>query len=213
MVDFLMRYKPAGRFVVDPVSAPSAIVPQTAALSHRVGVAGPPPSTPAAERRTGFEPSALDELLNRQKKAPVPRLHGTRPGTRDPGKEPVKAGLSEVLDGGRQVVVLFTAVNTQRHAVELMAPQVQLGGKRRKGIMRRERWVSAEQLSVVDFRLSRRRIGPGERADGVVVFERPSYQHSRESVFLQVAESGAVDKPALAPIGFGSDSIRKGGAQ
>jgi hypothetical protein len=64
-------------------------------------------------------------------------------------------------------------------------------------------------LAVVDFRLSRRRIGPGERADGVVQFERPPYKRSMETLFLQMAESGAVDKPALAPIGFGVSTLRE----
>ena len=54
--------------------------------------------------------------------------------------------------------------------------------------------------------MSRRRIGPGERADGVVVFNRPPFKQSNETLFLQMAETGAVDRPALAPIGFGISS-------
>jgi len=34
------------------------------------------------------------------------------------------------------------------------------------------------------------------------VFERPGFKQSSETLFLQVADSGAVDKPALAPIGL-----------
>jgi hypothetical protein len=88
-----------------------------------------------------------------------------------------------------------------------MPPQVQLGGKKSQGFpIRRSSWVTAEQLPVLDFRLSRRRLDPGERADGVVVFERPSFKQSNEALLLQLAESGAVDRPALAPIGFGISS-------
>ena len=37
------------------------------------------------------------------------------------------------------------------------------------------------------------------------MFERPPYKQSKnETLFLQMAESGAVIAPALAPIGFGS---------
>jgi hypothetical protein len=43
----------------------------------------------------------------------------------------------------------------------------------------------------------------------VVVFTRPNFKQSNESLFLQIAESGAVDRPALAPIGFGVSAIRK----
>ena len=91
-----------------------------------------------------------------------------------------------------------------------MPPQVQLGGKSRTGkLVKHDRWSTAEQLPVGDFRLSRRRVGTGDRADGVVVFQRPPYKQSTEQLFLQMAESGAVDRPALAPIGFGVSSVRQ----
>jgi hypothetical protein len=61
--------------------------------------------------------------------------------------------------------------------------------------------------------MSRRRVGPGERADGVLVFRRPSFKQSTETLLLQMADSGAVDRPALAPIGFGISSIRKEGGE
>src|SRR6185437_8179699 len=89
------------------------------------------------------------------------------------------------------------------HAIELMPPQVQLGGVRKTGkLVRKSRWTTAEQLPVTDFRMSRRRLGPGERAVGVVVFQRPSFKQSNETLFLQMAESGAVDRSAFAPIGL-----------
>ena len=40
------------------------------------------------------------------------------------------------------------------------------------------------------------------RADGVVVFERPAIKQSTERLFLQIADSAAIDQPALAPINF-----------
>ena len=127
-----------------------------------------------------------------------------------PGKELLKAGVSEVLDQGREVVVLFSVLNVQDHAVELMPPQIQLAGKVKKGaIVKHKVWSNSEQLPVEEFRMSRRRLGPGERADGVVVFERPSFKQSNETVLLQMADSGAVDRPALAPIGFGISTLRK----
>jgi hypothetical protein len=76
-------------------------------------------------------------------------------------------------------------------------------------VIKHEHRSTAEQLPVIDFRLSQRRIGPGERSDGVVLFERPPYKRAMETLFLQMAESGAVDKPALAPIGFGVSAARE----
>src|SRR5215472_8809254 len=124
--------------------------------------------------------------------------------------ERLRTGISEVLDGGQQVIVLFSVLNTSKHAILLMPPQIQLGGKEKSGkLVKHEHWSTAEQMPVADFRLRGRRIGPGERADGVVLFERPPYKRSMETLFLQMAESGAVDKPALAPVGFGVSTVRE----
>ncbi|HUY14959.1 MAG TPA: hypothetical protein VMX16_15220 [Terriglobia bacterium] len=151
--------------------------------------------------------SSLKVLLARQERAPLPILYGEHPGLDGAGGNPVKDGVSEVIDGGQQVIVLFSAVNPTRHAILLVPPQIQLGGKTRHGLLHRARWTTAEQLPVEDFRLSKRRVGPGERADGVVLFERPPYKQSNETLFLQMAEAGAVDRPALAPIGFGVNTL------
>ena len=64
-------------------------------------------------------------------------------------------------------------------------------------------------MPVEDFRLSTRRLAPDERGDGVVLFERPPYKQSSETLFLQLADAGAVDRPALAPIGFGINKLRE----
>ena len=229
-IDFLMRYKPSGQFIIQPAESLSAVVPQTASLTKAaLGSAPPKASVPVVPiglktgvsgsegaipqvvaNTTKAELTALDDLLERQRRATLPALYGQKPGVSPPGKELVRAGVSEVIDQGTTVVVLFSALNAEDHAIELMPPQIQLGGIRKTGkIIRKSRWSTAEQLPVTDFRLSRRRLGPGERADGVVVFERPSFKQANETLFLQMAESGAVDRPALAPIGFGISSFRE----
>ncbi len=218
-VDFVLRYRAPGGFLVEPDAVPTALVPQTTAISK---VATSPDSipasssalfTPAASPQSAPNPArtdSLDDLLQRQKQAPLPLLYGARIDGEDTKGERLRTGISEVLDGGQQVIVLFSVVNTSKQAILLMPPQIQLGGKQKTGkLVKHERWSTAEQLPVIDFRLSRRRIGPGERADGVVLFERPPYKRSSETLFLQMAESGAVDKPALAPIGFGVSTLRE----
>ena len=110
-----------------------------------------------------------------------------------------------MLDEGNEVVVLFSA--------GILKPcdrdSATAGSTRRQG---QEEVRTAEQLRVIDFRLSTRRLGAGQRTDGVVIFERPNFKQSSETLFLQVADSGAVDLPALAPIGFGMSSFRGGSA-
>jgi len=220
-VDVLLKYgKPTGgSFLIEesPLSASLIAETQKLDVSAKPPDLGPidPQMTPAGltmaasvntssatDEKSG---AALDKLLDRQKRASLPLLYGQHPGEIDAGPR-IKAGVSEVLDEGQDVVVLFSAVNPASHAIEILPPQVQLGGKVKK------KWTTAEQLRVIDFRLSTRRLGAGQRADGVVVFERPSFKESSETLFLQVADSGAVDLPALAPIGFGISSIQGGSA-
>ena len=225
-VDFLLRYQPSGGFLVEPDAVPFALVAQTASVSRVQAATAaqvarsretddallPTLNTPSSSVETvpAPKPNSLDSLLERQEQAPMPVLYGERMEGDEVRGDRLRAGISEVLDGGQQVMVLFSVVNTSKHAILLMPPQVQLGGQNKSGkLIKHEHWSTAEQLAVIDFRLSRRRIGPGERADGVVLFERPPYKRSVETLFLQMAESGAVDKPALAPIGFGVSTLRE----
>jgi hypothetical protein len=221
-IDFLVKYEAPNGFFVGPSSFPFALVGATVPLEQGAGFAPdatrtlPKPATPAGTAsavtgssvpafpdasRTDVPDSNLDKLLEQQESAPLPVLYGEHIAEESTSGDRVRAGVSRVIDGGEQVIVLFSVVNPTKHAVLLMPPQVQLGG--RTG---HKKWATAEQLPIEDFRLNRRRLGLGERADGVVVFVRPPYKQSNETLLLQVAESGAVDRPALAPIGFGVSS-------
>ena len=221
-IDFLVNYLRGRSFLIEP-TAPSLMVPETvpvmaaqptdpimgagaveslsSAAIKRVSreVSGDPPDPPPLAWQ-----SNLDKLLARQEGAPLPALYGEHPQGENAQGERVRAGIGQVIDGGQEVVALFSVVNPQTQDILLMPPQIQLGGKTNKGkLIKHSKWTTAEQLPVVDFRLSKRRLAPGERADGVVVFDRPPYKQSNETLFLQMAEAGAVDHPALAPIGFG----------
>jgi hypothetical protein len=225
-VDFLVRYQTAGGFLIEPEAVTFGLVAQTiGSVPKSQSTASPISSVaqssgrllPAAlnsastqDTKNETKPDSLDKLLERQKRAPLPALYGERMEDDEVKGDRLRTGISEVLDDGQQVIVLFSVVNTCKHAILLMPPQVQLGGRQRSGkLVKHEHWSTSEQLAVIDFRLSSRRIGPGERADGVVLFERPPYKRSTESLFLQMAESGAVDKPAFAPIGFGVSTLRE----
>lgn len=223
-VDFLLRYQTARGFLIEPEAVPFALIAQTVSLAKSQSSAVGPGASTAPSSGTlvsaAFNPTstqeasswptsgALDSLLERQQQSPLPVLYGQRMEGDEVKGDHLRAGVSEVIDGGQQVIVLFSVVNRCKYAMLLMAPQIQLGGQEKSGkLVKHKHWSTAEQLAVIDFRLSRRRIGPGERADGVVLFERPPYKRSTETLFLQMAESGAVDKPALAPIGFGVSTL------
>jgi len=220
-----VKYEAPNGFFVGPSGFPFALVGATVPLAQGAGFAPDatrtlpkPASTATVSAVTGNSASALpdvarrdlpnsnlDNLLEQQESAPLPVLYGEHISEESTSGDRVRAGVSRVIDGGEQVIVLFSVVNPTKHAVLLMPPQVQLGGRATSG-KGHKKWSTAEQLPIEDFRLNRRRLGLGERADGVVVFVRPPYKQSNETLLLQVAESGAVDRPALAPIGFGVSS-------
>ena len=221
-VDVLLTFgKPkSGSFLVEETTFPTSLVAETTRLGTETKMATTAEAAPsvtqlvsllktggkeAPRRADGTSGEGLDKLLERQRRAPLPVLYGQKPGEIEVGQR-LQAGVSKVVDGGKSVIVLFSVMNPSSHAIELMPPQVQLGGKIKK------KWTTAEQLPVTDYRLSTRRLGAGARADGVAVFERPAFKQANETLFLQVAESGAVDKPALAPVGFGISTFRGGSA-
>jgi hypothetical protein len=225
-VDFLVKYDLPGGFLVEPAGYPFALVGETVSLARNAAelrTSSTPKSLEqealASAKTAGSavshavtsvaasDANGLDQLLEQQRQAPLPPLYGERPSEQlEPGNR-IQTGVSRVIDGGQQVAVLFSVVNPTKRAILLMPPQVQLGGRARSGkLIHHQRWLNSEQLPVHDFRLSTRRLGPGARADGVVLFERPPYKQSNETLLLQVSESGAVDRPALAPIGFGVSS-------
>jgi len=223
-VDVLLTYgKPkSGSFLLEESAFPTSLVAETTRLgtgTKPVTAAGAQAPSSVAQLvsllKTGSTGAprpaddasreVLDKLLERQRREPLPTLYGQKPAEIEVGQR-LKAGVSEVVDGGKSVIVLFSVINPSNQANELMPPQVQLGGKIRK------KRTTAEQLSVTDYRLSTRRLGAGARADGVVVFERPAFKQANETLFLQMAESGAVDRPALAPVGFGISTFPGGSA-
>jgi hypothetical protein len=219
-VDLLVKYQSAKGFLVQPSAFPFALVGETVPLSQPKVVSGSNSKTQAAMASPvilgdppgkAAQKAGLDQLLKRQEQARLPVLYGTHLRVENNGGDPIRAGVSEVIDGGQEVIVLFSVVNPTKHAILLVPPQVQLAGRMKLGkLLHHSHWSSSEQLPVLDFRLSKRRLGPGERADGVALFQRPPYKMSNETLLLQMAEAGAVDRPALAPIGFGVNTTREG---
>ena len=97
------------------------------------------------------------------------------------------------------MTVTFSVINSSSRTIELLPPQIQLAGKS-KG--KHGKTIKAAPVATKDYRMTARRLAPGARADGVVIFERPTFKESRERLVLQVAQADEVDRPVLAPIAF-----------
>ena len=95
------------------------------------------------------ERDGLAMLLERQQRAKLPSSMGCARRRRTEKETSSKIGISEVVDQGSEVVVLFSMVNPQAHAMEILPPQIQLAGKLKKGFpVKRSHWGTSQQLAV-----------------------------------------------------------------
>jgi hypothetical protein len=168
---------------------PSALISETVRLSS---APQPPRKSNESVSSQESESEELDQFLKRQREQRIDKLYG----------DGIRVGIRQVVEEGARLIVSFSVTSSKREPAELVPPQVQLSGQTKSGIFRHTRWTTVQQLPVETYQMSRRRLDPGGRIDGVVVFERPSIKQSTERLMLQIADSAAVDQPTLAPISF-----------
>jgi hypothetical protein len=182
-IDLLVVCRPAGSLLI-PEAWPSSLVAETL-----------PVEAVAGDR--SFDSDALPDpeeqrrnLLGQQQNRRLADVQG----------EGLEVSIGEVLPLGSEVAVLFSVVNSTAEPIELTSPQVQLAGGTEAGFVTRStRWTTVDQIPVSAYQLTRRRLEPGERADGFVVFTRPAIKQSNENLLLQIAQTAAIDEPVLVP--------------
>ena len=187
-VDFLVEYRQPQSMLINP-DRQSFLIADTRPLSS-----APSADSPIQSNRR--DPMA--EQLEKQKALPSPTWQGNE----------VRAALGASLEIDHQTILSFSVLNDSKRVIELLPPQIELtgtahgnGGKRIKG----------DPVAISDYRMTARRLEPGQRADGVIVFERPSFKESSEKLQLQLAQAEQVDRPILLPVPFTASN--QGGAQ
>ncbi|MFL6302142.1 MAG: hypothetical protein ACJ72H_01260 [Candidatus Sulfotelmatobacter sp.] len=111
----------------------------------------------------------------------------------------LRVAVGQTTEREQEMTVPFSVLNTSAQTIELLPPQIQLAGNSKD---KHRRAIKAEPVAIKDYSITTRRLAPGARADGVVVFERPSFKESSERLLLAVAQADEVDRPVLAPIAF-----------
>jgi hypothetical protein len=182
VVDLFVNCRPAAIFFVEE-TLPAALVPETLSLADTI--------VSDVETLSADAPP-LDDVVSRQGLQRLRNLEGND----------IRVSVGEVVERGSRLIVSFSVVNPGSTTIELVPPQVQLANQTKSGLFRRTRWNTVQQLPVERYQISDRRLRPGERIDGALIFERPSIKQSDETLFLQIADSAAIDRPTLAPISF-----------
>jgi hypothetical protein len=114
------------------------------------------------------------------------------------GKQ-LQVAVGQAIEKEQQMALPFAVLNSSARTIDVLPPQIQLAGTS-KG--RHRKAIKAEPVAIKDYWITSRRLAPGARADGVVLFERPTFKESRERLLLAVAQAEEVDRPVLAPIAF-----------
>jgi hypothetical protein len=153
--------------------------------------------------------AAPASLLNSMPHNPDPVADAleAQAGTSSPawqGKE-LRAAIGGSVSSGRQTIVGFSIFNDTKQAIELLPPQIEFVGSAQG---KKRKHIKAEPIPISEYRMTRRRLAPGERADSVVVFERPAFKQSTEKLQLQLARADQVDRPILLPLPFTAASQR-----
>ncbi len=179
-VDFFVEYRRPNRLLIEN-SSQSSFVPETEPIS------GPASEvSPATAPKTDWVAEALQK-----QKALSPQWQEWQ------GKE-LLAAIGGSRAQGTQTVVGFSVVNRLKETVELLPPQIEISGKAAKG----GKQTRAEPIPLSDYQMTLRRLRPGERSDGVAVFERPAFKESRETLELRLARADQVDHPLLMAVPF-----------
>ena len=111
----------------------------------------------------------------------------------------LRVAVGQTTEKELQMALPFAVLNASARTIEVLPPQIQLAGTSRD---KHRKAIKAEPVPIKDYWMSARRLAPGAKADGVVVFERPSFKESNERLLLAVAQAEEVDRPVLAPIAF-----------
>lgn len=178
-IDFVLNYEPPRTMLVQPTVS-TFLVPDSTSKANDT------PNSPKLDR-------PADEVKFQQSIA--------RPLWQ--GKALLKMAVGRMTeDADGHQLLAFSVFNTSQVAVELLPPQIMLVGNSPTDHKKNSK---ADPLPCIDFRLlPGHRLPPGGRADGVIVFERPSFKESAEVIYLQIAQAEQVDHPVQVPIPFTS---------
>jgi hypothetical protein len=177
-VDYVLKYEHPRSFLVG-----------AAQYSFLIGdTKNPTQESPSVSNAEGKAVTNEQDLL-RQQRLVAPHWEGKQ----------LRVAVGRAAGTDERMTVTFSVLNSSPRTIELLPPQIRLAGASKS---RHGKRIKSEPVAIKDCRMTPRRLAPGERADGVVMFERPTFKESTERLLLQVAQAEEVDRPVLVPIAF-----------
>jgi hypothetical protein len=187
-IDFVLNYEPRQSFLIgatDEVAGSSATDPDATA-----------------------KPSAIDLALKQESQIASPDWStGNSKNARDSDRtdlgKPILGALGAVREQGQFMLAAYSIENASDHWIEVLPPQVELRGPNLDASKKKRKdQVLADEVPVAGYRLTARRLAPGERADGAVEFSRPGFKQSADLLVLELGTASAVDHPLMLQLPF-----------
>jgi hypothetical protein len=177
-VDYVLKYERPRSFLVE-AGHPSVLIEETKNLDL-VKSSAAIPQQPVAR--------STEEGMLRDRQTDRPHWEGKQ----------LRVSVGRSSTSGDEVTLAFAVLNASAKTIELLPPQIELTDTAKD----HHKSIKAEPVAIKNYRLTSRRLAPGERADGVVTFERPPFKASSERLMLEVAQSEQVDRPVLVAVSF-----------
>jgi hypothetical protein len=179
VVDYILNYERPHSFLITSNHS-SFVVGDTESI-----VSEDPPASPT----TANSATKQEQQLLKAERLANPHWEGKL----------LRVAVGPTTQKEQQMTVPFAVLNASPRTIEILPPQIQLAGPSKD---KHRKAIKAEPVAIKDYWITTRKLAPGERADGVVLFERPSFKESNERLLLAVAQAEEVDRPVLAPIAF-----------
>ncbi|HZQ17876.1 MAG TPA: hypothetical protein VFA90_04075 [Terriglobales bacterium] len=176
-VDYVLKYDASPKSFLIEASNLSFLVAQTIGIDSK-------------EPDTDLKPliAREDKLLAEQRKS-APRWQG----------KDLRASVGQSSRSGDEMTVSFSVLNSSARPIELLPPQIELTDAEKNG---KHKPHKDEPVAIKNYQMTSRRLEPGQRGDGYVVFERPAFKTSTEHLALEIAQAEQVDRPINLPIPF-----------
>ena len=186
-VDFLIVYRAARSFLISSDGSELAVAKSADKRSEYR-------ATGTGSGSRSVVSSAFNEEFEQQTQVNAPTW------TKWDGKQ-IETSIGDVRQWSNETAISYSIFNSSDRPVEVVPPQIQITGRKVKK-KKEGKGIFSDQLEIREYRLSTTRLEPGARADGIVVFDRPNFKQTTETLFLQIAQADQVDRPILIRLPF-----------
>ncbi len=113
-----------------------------------------------------------------------------------------QVALGHFTQQGDVMTLSYSVINVSDHWIEVLPPQIQLLNPKAKKKNKKKPQSLSEQIPIQSYKMTNSKLAPSQRLDVALVFARPEFKQTKDTMVLQVAIDSSVDAPLLVPLPF-----------